>query len=76
MTDRKTWLEDEGRAYPNGGQTRRGMAIYPDGVVRRVFAGIPDTYFTIPAHGRLHGKYVRGFVSLDDAGEMTFTIKQ
>ena len=61
-----TYLEPEERAYPNGGQTRRGLAFYPDGVVRRVYVGIPDTYFTIPAHGIWHGRYVHGWVECDD----------
>lgn len=61
-----TWLQDESAAYPNGGQTRKGLAIYPDGKPRRVYAGIPDTYFSIPAHGRVGGKYVRGYVHVDD----------
>ena len=61
-----TWLEAEEFAYPNGGQTRKARAIYPDGVRRRVMVGIPDTWFTIPAHGRLDGKYVKGWVQVDD----------
>lgn len=55
-----TWLQAEEFAYPNGGQTRKGMAMYPDGKVRTVYGGIPDTYFSIPAHGRIRGKYVAG----------------
>lgn len=61
-----TWLQPEEFAYPNGGQTRKGAAIYPDGKVRRIHAGIPDTYFSIPAHGRIEGKYVGGYVTVDD----------
>lgn len=61
---RGTWLESEEHAYPNGGQTRRGSAVYPDGRTRRIFAGIPDTYFSIPAHGRIRGRYVAGWVTV------------
>lgn len=57
-----TNLAPEALAYPNGGQTRPGRAIYPDGKVRKVMGGIPDTFFTIPAHGRMNGKYVAGFL--------------
>lgn len=61
-----TWIEDEEAAYsPNGRQNRRGQAIFPDGKLRAFRAGIPDTYFTIPAHARIAGKYVRGFLTID-----------
>lgn len=63
--DRGTWLQSEEYAYPNGGQTRKGSAVYPDGKTRRVWAGIPDTYFSIPAHGRIGGKYVAGFLMVE-----------
>ncbi len=57
---RKTYVQREEYAYPNGGQTRKGHALFPDGKTRRVWAGIPDTYFTIPAHARYNGFYVAG----------------
>lgn len=60
---RGTWLQGESFAYPNGGQSRRGQAIYPDGTLRMVYAGIPDTYFSIPAHGRIAGHYVAGYLT-------------
>jgi hypothetical protein len=63
----RTFLQSEEFAYPNGGQTRKGTAIYPDGRIRRVWAGIPDTYFSIPAHGRIAGKYLGGFLTIDDS---------
>lgn len=69
---RRTNLEPEERAYPNGGQTRRGEAICEDGKVRVVWAGIPDTYFTIPAHIRSGGKYVAGYLTSDSNGELHF----
>ena len=59
-----TWLQDESAAYPAGGQTRKGSAVYPDGVTRRIYAGIPDTFFSIPAHGRIAGRYVAGWVTV------------
>lgn len=61
-----TFLAPEELAYPNGGQTRPCRAIWPDGKVRRVWAGIPDTFFSIPSHGTLRGRYVAGFVMVDD----------
>jgi hypothetical protein len=65
-----TWLQDEAFAYPNGGQNRRGAAICPDGKLRIVWAGIPDTFFTVPAHTRINHKYVAGYLSIvDPAGE-------
>lgn len=84
----RTFIEPEERAYPNGRQARRCLAIYPDGKVRVAWAGIPDTFWTISAHGRIGGKYVAGFVSVagnftvnpdgtvtdnPHAGELTFT---
>ena len=70
-----TWVEAEEACYPNGGQTRRGRAIYPDGKLRAVRAGISDTFSTIPAHGRIHGKYVAGYLSIDtDSSVLTFHI--
>lgn len=65
--NRETFLQDESAAYPNGGQTRKGSAVYPDGVTRRVWAGIPDTFFSIPAHGRVAGRYVAGFCMMETA---------
>lgn len=62
---RGTYLEPEERAYPNGGQTRKGAAVFPDGKVRRIWAGTPDTYYTIPAHGRIRGRWISGYVSVD-----------
>ena len=62
----RTFLEPEERAYPNGGQTRRGAAICEDGRVRRVWAGIPDTFYTIPAHARLFGHYVAGSLTVEN----------
>ena len=72
----RTYLAPEEHAYPNGGQTRKCRAIYPDGKVRTVWYGIPDTYFTIPAHGRISGKYVKGYVSIDsESSELVFHCK-
>jgi hypothetical protein len=68
-----TWLQPEEFAYPAGGQTRKGAAVYPDGRIRRVWAGIPDTFFSIPAHGRIKRKYLAGFLTCDD-GIWTFHV--
>lgn len=67
----KTYLAPESHAYPNGGQTRRCKAICQDGRIRVVWAGIPDTYSTIPAHCRIDGKYARGYLYLEE-GELMF----
>jgi len=67
----RTWIEAESFAY-NGG-TRRAFVRVGDGTLRIVRAGIPDTFFSIPAtyRRRLNGKRatVRGFVS---SGEEEF----
>ena len=77
----RTYLAPEEHAYPHGGQNRRCRAICPDGKARTVWAGIPDTYFTIPAHCRIGGKYAAGYLTvagLDDAneGELVFTLNK
>lgn len=64
----KTWLQAEEFAYPNGGQTRKGLALFEDGQLRRVYGGIPDTFFSIPAHARIKGRYTGGFLTIDEAG--------
>ena len=83
----RTWIEPEEWTYPSGGFLRRAFvrlranpnnldAIEPRDVgrYRIVRASIPDTFFSIPARLRIHGRTVRGFVSVDvDANEMTFT---
>lgn len=71
-----TYIQPEKYAYPRGGQTRQGRAFYPDGRLRRVWGGIADTYFTIPAHGRIGSRYVRGFLTLEGAaGNLVFHIQ-
>lgn len=73
-----TYIEDEELAYntysgAHSRSYRRGRVRYPDGRILSVTLGVPDTYFTIPAHGRLHGKYVSGYVSVDtDTEEYVF----
>lgn len=61
-----TWISPESDAYPHGGMTRKGAALFPDGKLRAIRAGIPDTMFSIPASARVSGKYVAGFVTIDD----------
>jgi len=73
MINKHTWLEGESFAYtPNGSQMRRCMAICPDGKIRVVLCGIPDTYFSIPAHCTIKGKYTTGYVSSDSDGEFVY----
>jgi hypothetical protein len=81
---KQTRLDPEEYAYPNGGFTRKGKAILranqhnpitlPYGEVRAIRASIPDTYFSIPARLRTVDRgTVKGYLSLDDNGEYTFT---
>ena len=82
MTMKRTYLAPEEEAYPAGCQTRKCRAIYPDGRVRLVWVGIPDTYFSIPAHGRVNDRYVAGWVTIQDDsdkpdyGELIFHIRE
>jgi hypothetical protein len=72
---KKTSLAPQDHAYPLGGQTREGNAYYPDDKIRRVWAGIPDTYFSIPAHGRYRGHYLAGRLLIrDEDGELEFIL--
>jgi len=69
-----TWIEPEDVCYPSGGMLRRARVFVdrnphnptglPYGELRTVRAGIPDTWFTIPARLRYRGRTVRGFVTL------------
>lgn len=43
-----TWIEPEERSYPGGGMHRRARVMF-NGKLRMARAGIPDTYFSIPA---------------------------
>jgi len=61
---RRTWIEPEERCYPSGRQVRKGRAIFPDGSVRAILAGISDTFFTIPAHARIGGRYAAGYLCM------------
>jgi hypothetical protein len=64
----ETWLDNEESCYPSGRMIRRGKCIFPDGVIRSIRCGIPDTYFTIPAYARKSGKYIRGYVTSAENG--------
>ncbi len=64
-----TWLQCE-TASPNGGLTRLGVAVCIwDGRKRRVYAGIPDTWFTVPA--KCAGQH--GYLTIDWLGRLVFT---
>lgn len=73
-----TYIEAEELAYntPTGSHSRserKGRVRFPDYSIRSVTLGIPDTYFTIPAHARIRGKYTPGYVSVDtDRNEYVF----
>lgn len=72
-----TWIDPEEKAYNTyaGGHSRsgrKGMVVFPDGKIRKVTLGVPDTYFTIPCHSRVNGKYVSGHITCDDDGTYRF----
>jgi len=70
----ETRLQSESAAYPNGGKTRKGLAVFPDGSLVSVRAGIADTYFTIPATATYRGRRFTGFLHMsdDDSGNLWF----
>ena len=74
-----TYIEDESKAYNtyHGGHSRsnrRGRVRFSDGQLRMVRLGVPDTFFTIPAHAVVRGKYASGFVSVNtETEEFEFT---
>lgn len=68
----ETWLEPEEAAYPNGGMTRKARVRFSDGKLRMIRAGIPDTYFSVPATARVNGRYVAGFITIDSKDELRF----
>ena len=61
-----TWIESEEVCYPDGAPRRHGRAMCEDGKVRAIRAGIADTWFSIPARVKVHGKTVTGFVTAHD----------
>jgi len=70
-----TWLQSEEAAYPHGRMTRRGLAKWPDGKLRRVWAGISDTFYSVPAYGYLRGKRVKGFLTVEE-GVLVFNYEE
>jgi len=71
-----TYLQAEEAAYPHGRMTRRGRALWPDGKIRRVWAGLPDSFFSIPAYGRLRGRRVKGFLTVTEDGVLVFNYEE
>lgn len=71
-----TWIESEEHAYPHGRMTRRGVAVHEHtGKKVRFVAGIPDTYFSIPAR-TLGSGAEKGFLTIqnqDDEQWILFT---
>ena len=51
LMEQDTWIEPESLCYPGGGMHRRARALCPDGKLRVVVCGLPDTFFSIPAKG-------------------------
>ena len=67
-----SWLEPEEMCYPHGrAYSRRAYAHCPDGKLRVVECGLPDTWFSIPGRLKLRGAWVEGFLSFDD-GKLEF----
>jgi len=46
-----TWVEAEAFCYAGMGMHRRARALYPDGKLRIVRCGPPDTFFSVPVRG-------------------------
>lgn len=66
LFEKATWLDPEECAYPSGGQTRKGQARCDlDGKLYTVYGGIPDTFFSIPAHMKKGDTYVAGYLHMD-----------
>jgi hypothetical protein len=64
-----TWLDREELAYNTRtgsacGSGRRAKARCFDGTLRIFQVGIPDTFFSIPAVGKISGKSVRGWIEV------------
>jgi len=69
-----TWLEPEELAYNTYaggpcGSGRRARVRCPNGRLHIVRAGVPDTYWTIPAVGRINGRYSAGTIMINRPGE-------
>lgn len=60
-----TWIDPEEKAYPNGAMHRKGKALFDEKLIS-FKAGIPDTFFSIPAKTIIEGKTVNGWISCDD----------
>lgn len=61
-----TWIEGEEFCYPAGGYTRRAYALCADGKKRVFSCSVADSYFSVPARGKINYRYVKGFVSIHD----------
>lgn len=66
-----TYIGSEESAYTSAGgghsgSMRRGRVWFPDGKIRAVTIGVADTFFSLPAHARVRGHYVSGFVTAVD----------
>jgi hypothetical protein len=48
--------------------TRRAYCLFPDGKMRVVQCGIPDTFFSIPAIVSIAGNRIRGFITSEEEG--------
>jgi len=71
--EEETWLEPEQFAYGGNRKGRKGVAICPDGVRRLVYAGVPDSAWTIPAKVLVGKVVVTGFLMIDpDSGAILF----
>ena len=59
-----TWLEPEEICY--SAPSRKALAKWPDGRLRRVNAKLPDTFFSIPGWGTLLGERIKGFLTTEN----------
>jgi hypothetical protein len=62
-----TWIEPEEVAYPSGGMKRHAKVIDEhDNLLKFAFAGIADTFFTIPAYIMENRKRIKGFIHIQE----------
>ena len=68
-----TWLEGEEFTYPKGGWNRKAYAKCEDGALRLFTCTIADTFFSIPARGKIRERKVKRFLSVNDSQVLHFT---
>jgi hypothetical protein len=68
---RGTWIDPEEFAYNCSLSTtrRKAKAICEDGRPRTFHVGIPDTFFSIPARGKIGQQSVTGYICINTDDE-------